>query len=155
MAAPLLNLTPKQILKAIPGTRGRTNAIAKKLGVKPATLARYFRMPGQSWNKVRRALNREQERIIEIAEDRVEQLIRQDVDKPEAGRNARWILSKKKADTYGEKKTVTLEGNKDKPLELNSQSSVNVDLLPIELRRQILQELEAKKKKEKEQNGNA
>lgn len=144
-------LTPGRVLKAIKGTFGNKTRIAERCGCRYDALTTILRSPSPRWDEVREAMIEESERLLDCAETTVEEMMLQRLDLSVATKNA-WNILKLKGRHRGYTETAKVihEGG-DKPIQIQ-QSNVNVDTLPLELRRQLLEQLETatpeKKKKE-------
>jgi hypothetical protein len=144
-------ITPEMFLRAIEGTYGALHRVAEALHVSRSRAKKLLYSEGPGWDKVRLAFEEECDRIVEKAEDTVRELVDQREDLPEAGRNARWILEKRKAPVYGDTKKVVLEGGKN-PLKVESTAvDVDLDALPVEVQRALLAQLEGPKEEEKQE----
>lgn len=138
-------ITPKLLIRAIKGTAGSISEIARRLQVNRASVSFCIRSKyGEGWDRVRKAYESECESVLDLAEKTVVRLIKQKKDLTESGKNSRWILEKKRRQTFGDSKTVILEGG-DKPLSVQQSNVITLDViekLPIKVKRMILQEIE-------------
>ena len=147
-------ISPKRVLKAIPGSCGIFKTIAANLGCNPCSLGFVLKTrKGPEWDNVRKTIEIEAESMGDMAEETVRDTIRQRLDLSVASTTARWYLDRKHPDRgYGKKSQVTLEGG-DKPLQIQNHTILPIqDLnLPIEIKAKILEamdEYEEKKKAE-------
>lgn len=153
-------LTPHLLLRAIPGTGGLKSKIAEKIGCERNTVHHALReKTGRAWDRVRQAYDDECQRIGDVAELTLQEVIQQRLDLAQASQNARWYLSKKHKDRgYEEEGKMTVQGGKT-PVKITVTKELEVDKLPLELRRKILAEMEkaaeAEEKEEKEHDDEA
>lgn len=137
-------VTKERMLKAIPGTCGRWTYLAERMRVTVETCQGYLNPKRKGWEEVRAAWQYEKERLGDIAEQTVEDVMKQRLDIGSASIAARWYLEKKHKDRgYGNERTVTLEGGK-KPIQIE-QTVVPVDKLNLSLeeRKRLLAAIEA------------
>ena len=146
-------LNKSRVLRAVEGTGGILKTIAGRLGV---TYGHFFNQvrdnQSPDWDEIRQAISIERERIGDIAECTVQEMMCQRLDFNTASGTARWYLERKHPERgFKEKKELTLEGGKN-PLNIRSETYVPLEELdlPIDVRKQILAAIE---KKQKEQEG--
>lgn len=141
-------VTPKRMRKAIRGTAGNLSEIARKLRCTRGRVDQILnRSQGPEWDRVRKALTDEIESVSDLALETVRKRgMKSRNDDRLAVDTARWWLEKRRADSFGNKKHVTLEGGEN-PVRV--EGGVDPSLLPIELRKQILDVLNKDKDKEK------
>jgi hypothetical protein len=136
----------QRFIRAMRNTRGIKRLIADNLGIAYQTVANLLERP--DWADVREAWLAEREKAIDTAEDTVLKAIEGDDPIP-ATTNARWLLSKLRPAQYGEKQTAVIEGG-DKPLKiLQGVVDLNALALPLEIKRHVLQALDAKEADER------
>lgn len=129
-------LTPKSLMKAIKGSQGIISKIARRLGVVHQTVTLRIKAPG--YEKCLEALENERDRLVDDAEKECRFLVRQKKDLKAKGTMVKFVLQTRgRLRGYQESKEVTIQGG-DKPLQINSKSIVNVETLPLDLRRNIL-----------------
>lgn len=138
-----------RFIKAMRKTRGICKLIAENLGIHPITVTKLLERP--DWYDVRELWLAEKARCADIAEDAVMRSIEDyDVDPGLSTQNARWLLSKLRPTEYGDKSTTVLEGG-DKPIKLMAgMVDLNQLALPPEIKRQVLNALDAKDNEERE-----
>lgn len=132
-------ITKAEFVEALRGTGGIKTTIAERLGVYYGTVSNLLNRP--DWQDVRREWAIEKERGVEIAKATIMDAIQQRLDIGIAAANARWLLSKALAQEYGDKITQTIQGGSE-PIKIMS-ANVDVSALPLELRRQLLEAIEA------------
>ncbi len=139
------------VIKAIPGSHGNMSRIARRARVRRPTLRRQLaKVENQD---IVQMIEEECSRIVDKAEDVIDDTLKQRDDLKVAAHTAMWVLEKHpegKARGYKNSKEITLEGGVN-PIQIQSPTSVPIDALnlPIEIRRQILEAYEAAREKEK------
>lgn len=130
-----------RFVQALEGTGGIKRKIADNLGVRPATLSRWLSRP--EWSDMLELLETERERVNDLAEEVLFDLMEQRIDLGEAAKVARWWLERR-ANGFNSKKTVEVGGN-GVPIRLQNHTIVQVeDLnLPLSVRREMLKAIEA------------
>lgn len=144
---PVPTVTPKKLLKVIPGTGGILSKIAAALGVARGTISFCIHQrEGEAWDKVRELYKDECERVVDKAEAKIEQLIDQDDDLSVSSQTARWYLSKRRP-AFAEKQTVVHEGGVN-PIQIETRNMVDFDQLdlPVDVRRQVLLAIEKRER---------
>jgi hypothetical protein len=140
----------KNLLKAIKGSGGQIGRIAKRLGVKYMT----------AWMAIQRAdddvieaLKYERSVVYDIAEETLLEMTQQRIHFPTAAKTAMWILShgpQAEKRGYVDKREITIQGGKE-PLYIKNEDVVSLDKLksiPLEVRKQMLKEIEKEEKEE-------
>lgn len=141
-------ITLPALKKAIAGSGGILNRIAKRLSV---TRGRVCKMLDK-WPDAQVAMEQERETVLDLAEGTIHEMMMQRIDFREAAANARWYAEKRgEKRGYAPRKTVTIEGG-DKPLRVQNETLLPLDKLdlPIEVKRQILDAMEAYENLQKE-----
>ncbi len=131
------NLSKKKVLAAIEGSGGILIRIAERLNV-PYTALTYV-LRKEDWADVKCKLFEEQERLADVAENRIWREI--EFGDPEvATKNARWVLSRYRfrARGYGEQDQKITVGGGD-PIQVQ-QTNLTIDALdlPLEVKKMIL-----------------
>jgi hypothetical protein len=146
-----LKLTPVRVKKALEGSHGIKGLIAQRLGCSYYALSKAMAREGDAWDECRYLYKLEQEKVGDLAERTVFEVMRSMKDVPVAAQTARWYLDRKHVDRgYGKKEQVTLEGGQN-PISVNHTlipiSALN---LPLETKRDILKAMEAWEKENKQ-----
>ena len=135
-------LKSRIVIKALYGTYGNISALARILGRHYSTVYGYMKRAPE---EVQEALRQEKERMADIAEKTVEDMMSQRLDFGVASRTARWYLERKHADRgYIPKKQTTIEGGKN-PIQVQHEHLVAIEkikTLSIEQRKEMLKEIE-------------
>lgn len=139
-------ITPSAMRKAIKGSGGNRKVIADRLGKTRAAVSFCLDkrpLVSKTWVKVRIAYDNECEALCDTAEKTIKDLVKQRDDIGEAGKNARWLLEKRRRGVYGDTKTVLVEGG-DKPIQIvHKQIEIDYDKLPVHVQRELLKAAEA------------
>jgi hypothetical protein len=98
------------------------------------------RLRRPDWEDIRQALIKERNRVSELAETAVTDLIKQNKDLGEKGKNARWYLDRKVPD-YKPKKELTHEGGVN-PIRRESTVNLAALNLPLDTRRELLKRIQ-------------
>lgn len=140
---PAPRISKRKFLAALPGTGGVKKLIAERLDCNPNTVALALKRP--SWADVLEAYNEECERVKDLAEETIIHAMTQKTDLPEASKNARWYLTRKaKERGYADESKVTVQGG-DRPLRVQSAIvSLEMLVLPLAVRKQILKAIEVR-----------
>ncbi len=146
-----LKLTPVRVKKALEGSHGIKGLIAQRLGCSYYALSKAMARDGDAWDECRYLYKLEQEKVGDIAERTVFEVMRSMKDVPVAAQTARWYLDRKHVDRgYGRKEQVTLEGGQN-PISINHTLIPIAALnLPLETKREILKAMEAWEKENKQ-----
>lgn len=146
-----LKLTPVRVKKALEGSHGIKGLIAQRLGCSYYALSKAMAREGDAWDECRYLYKLEQEKVGDIAERTVFEVMRSMKDVPVAAQTARWYLDRKHVDRgYGRKEQVTLEGGQN-PINVNHTIIPIAALnLPLETKREILKAMEAWEKENKQ-----
>lgn len=146
-----LKLTPVRVKKALEGSHGIKGFIAQRLGCSYYALSKAMAREGDAWDECRYLYKLEQEKVGDIAERTVFEVMRSMKDVPVAAQTARWYLDRKHVDRgYGKKEQVTLEGGQN-PISINHTLIPIAALnLPLETKREILKAMEAWEKENKQ-----
>lgn len=134
----------REFKKAMAGTGGIKSLIAENLGVARSTVTTLLDRP--DWADVLALYMEEVEAGKDEAETCIRDAIKQRGDLSTASLNARWLLSRVRRQKYGDESTVKVEGGKT-PVRLDVLSA-NIPVeslnLPLELKRQIIEAMDAK-----------
>jgi len=132
-------------MKAIPGTGGILTVIANRLGCSYHSLYEVLKKKeGDKWDEVRYLLQMEREKVGDIAESTVIEMMGQRLDLSVASSTSKWFLSSKHADRgYVDRKQVTLNGGQN-PLHVRMETTVPIEKLdlPTEVKIQVLEAIE-------------
>jgi len=143
-----VKLTPRLLLKAIPGTGGVMGRIAKNAGCGYNTAVKAFESNEAKWDECRAEFAVEKQSIGDAAEHTMQYLVNQRIDFATARKAAEFILSRKFKDRgYGDVSTLKIES--DNPLIQMNQNNVNIADLPLPLKIKVAI-LEAIEKYQKE-----
>lgn len=139
-------VTPHRVMKAIPETGGRLTDIAKRLKCSTYMLRQKLMKEGTEWDHVRELLKEEQERIGDLAEKVIEDVLKQRLDLNVAERAAFKVLATRRYQqrSFDSPQTVTLEGGKNPVQLVHQMTPVDVTKLSLEARRELLESLEKK-----------
>lgn len=146
-----LKLTPVRVKKALEGSHGIKGLIAQRLGCSYYALSKAMAREGDAWDECRYLYKLEQEKVGDLAERTIFEVMRSMKDVPVAAQTARWYLDRKHVDRgYGKKEQVTLEGGQN-PISINHTLIPIAALnLPLETKRVILKAMEAWEKENKQ-----
>lgn len=146
-----LKITPARFKKALEGSHGIKGLIAQRLGCSYYALSKAMAREGDAWDECRYLYKLEQEKVGDIAERTVFEVMRSMKDVPVAAQTARWYLDRKHVDRgYGKKDQVTLEGGQN-PISINHTLIPIAALnLPLETKREVLKAMEAWEKENKQ-----
>jgi hypothetical protein len=138
-----------RFIRAMKGTRGIQGLIAANLGVTYSTVHGLLNRP--DWVDVRQAWLDEKEKSADRAEDAILKSIEDyDEDAALATANARWLLSKLRPKEFGDKTTTILEGGENPIKVMQGMVDLNQLNLPPEIKRQVLNALDARDEAERE-----
>lgn len=154
MARNVVPQTTKQaFIDALIGSCGNKKVIAEKLHVSRQTVCNLLNRP--DWADVRDLYAQELELSLDDAEETIRHLINQRGDLRVAGENARWLLSRLKKETYGladRRFPVNVNVNNQNNTQVNTAlvGAIPVEslTLPIEVKRQLLEAVDAQRKAE-------
>jgi hypothetical protein len=141
-----VRLTLQKIINAIPDSGGIIKRIAERLDCSYTHVCEQIKKHPEAVD----ALAVERERVGDIAEETVLDMMRQRIDMGEAARTSRWYLERRHPDRgYVERKHTTIEGG-DKPLHVQNETLLPIDSLdlPLAVKKQILEAMEKKDEKE-------
>jgi len=134
-----VRVTKERFLKAIAGSCGNRNQIAVRMQIARASVNTYLNR--SDWKDVRAVYDQECEHVGDIAETTIIELMKQRKDLGVAARTARWFLERKFVDRgYKPKKNISHECSKDNCL--SQDKLIDLEKLPLELKRQLLQAIE-------------
>jgi hypothetical protein len=139
-------ITPRMLLKAIPGSMGNKSVVARRLDRPYATVLAAFK---RSPDYVLEALREEQERVLDVAEETTAEMMMQRFHFPTAMRAAQFVLTNHPGAAergYKERKELTIEGG-DNPLKVLNAQIISVEELravPLDVRKKMLEEMKAK-----------
>lgn len=138
-----------RFISAIKGTRGIKKLIADRLGVTYWTVNNLLDRP--DWADVKEAWLAEKEKAADKAEDAILKSIEHfDADPALSTLNARWLLSKLRPAQFGDKSTTVLEGGENPIKVMQGMVDLNALALPPEIKRKVLDALDAKDEAERE-----
>ena len=139
-----LIITPSRFKKALEGSYGLKGVLVQRLDCTYYALNRALAREGDAWDECRYLYKLEQEKVGDLAERTIFEVMRSMMDVSLAAQTARWYLDRKHADRgYGKKEQVTLEGGQN-PLNVNHTIIPIAALnLPLETKRDILKAVEA------------
>lgn len=141
-------LTPMQVIKALPGTRGIIARLARNLGCSYGAARNAVQghsHQGKAWEQVRKAYDDECEQFGDDAEDAIQDALTQRLDISTAARTGLAVAKMKlRHRGYVERTEVTHEGGVN-PIRMETKHTL-VDIeklgLPLEVRKQILEAME-------------
>lgn len=140
-------MTKARFIAALPGTGGIRSEIAKALGTS-ATLVRRL-LARNDWQDVWEEVERTAEEVTDESHNALRYAINQRFDLPTAVASAKWYLSKRMRDVYGEETRLTVQGG-DKPIRTQNANVTIIDVsaldLPISVQRLLLEAVESKEK---------
>lgn len=146
-----LKITPARFKKALEGSHGLKGLLVQRLECTYYALNRAMAREGDAWDECRYLYKLEQEKVGDLAERTIFEVMRSMKDVPVAAQTARWYLDRKHVDRgYGKKEQVTLEGGQN-PISINHTLIPIAALnLPLETKRDILKAMEAWEKENKQ-----
>lgn len=146
-----LKITPARFKKALEGSHGLKGLLVQRLECTYYALNRALAREGDAWDECRYLYKLEQEKVGDLAERTIFEVMRSMKDVPVAAQTARWYLDRKHVDRgYGKKEQVTLEGGQN-PISINHTLIPIAALnLPLETKREILKAMEAWEKENKQ-----
>lgn len=144
-----LSSSKYRFIRALRQTRGIKTLIAKNLGVTYSVVHDLLERP--DWSDVKQAWLDEKEKSADKAEDVILKSIEDyDEDPSLATANAKWLLSKLRPKEFGDKTTTVLEGGENPIKVMQGMVDLNALALPPEIKRQVLEALDAKDEAERE-----
>ena len=139
-----LKLTPVRVKKALEGSHGIKGLIAQRLGCSYYALSKAMAREGDAWDECRYLYKLEQEKVGDLAERTIFEVMRSMKDVPVAAQTARWYLDRKHVDRgYGKKEQVTLEGGQNPITMQHTLIPVGELNLSLQCKREILKAMEA------------
>lgn len=146
-----LKITPARFKNALEGSHGLKGLLVQRLECTYYALNRALAREGDAWDECRYLYKLEQEKVGDLAERTIFEVMRSMKDVPVAAQTARWYLDRKHVDRgYGKKEQVTLEGGQN-PISINHTLIPIAALnLPLETKREILKAMEAWEKENKQ-----
>jgi DNA-binding CsgD family transcriptional regulator len=145
---PVKALTSKaDFVKALKGTGGIKTRIAENMGINRNTVDALLARP--DWTDVLQEYEAEREAGVDAAEQCIMEAISQRLDIGTASMNARWLLSKLRRHSFGDDKTLTIDGGPNPIRTQNVNIDINALNLPIDVKRQILTALDDEEDKQK------
>lgn len=132
-------VTKAEFLKALPGSGGIRNELARRLKINRFTVRMLLERP--DWQDMLQAVFEEEETMVDEAQSALQYAIAQRLDIGVSSMNARWLLSKVRKQTYGEETKTVIEGGKN-PVRVNTANltiPIEALTLPIEVRRVVLE----------------
>lgn len=138
-------VTKLRVLKALELSGGLISVIAERLNCHVATLYHVLKRP--DWEDVREALQREVNRVGDIAETAIQEAIQQRMDLSLATLNARWLLTRAryKDRAMGDESKVVV----DQTTHTTQDVSIEELRLPLDVRRKLLAAID---KRDRDQN---
>ena len=140
-AKPRRKITKVRFMKALEGSGGVKTIIARRMGVTWNAIQR--RLKRKDWASARKALYMEENRILDIAEQTLEEAMTQKKDPKLAVNTAKWVLSRRRRDIYAEKPpeentpgTIRIQAEQINLAQLN---------LPLDVRRKLLEAMRAER----------
>ena len=133
-------VTPSRMIRAIVDTGGIVRRISENLGCSYGLVFERLKREGKEWDKVRKAYRFECERIVDSAELTIIELINQRHDLGVAERAAKWYLSKKRS-IFRDQKNINIGGT-DIPIQVESNVQIDIEKLPLEVRKLLLAAME-------------
>lgn len=135
------NLTPSGLAAAIKGSLGIFARIARKLGVRSQAVRLAIYRPG--FEEALQAFREETDGMLDQAVSTVSEMMSQRDEFKTALSAAKFVLDRRGKDK-GWRSEVTIQGG-ETPLRVENSHSVNFDVmdLPLEVRRQVLERIEA------------
>jgi len=136
----------KRLVKAIEDSYGNINTIASKMNRPYNSIYKALKNAPQD---IKDIYDRENERVLDVAEETVVDMAMQRLHFPTALNASKFILThhkKSEKKGYKEKRQLTLEGGEN-PLKVQNENTVSLDQLkslPLEVRKQMLAEMEEK-----------
>lgn len=138
-------ITPDRLVKAIRGSHGNKSRIGRRLSVTRASVCNCLKRPGPEWEKCRLAYDDEIQKGLDDSEKTMSFLVKQRDDYKTAFAASKFLLSNLGADRgFLATKNIILSGGKE-PIKLQHSADpdlVDIDSLPLELRKQLLACLE-------------
>ena len=134
--SPRATITADKLRKAIPGSMGQYSRIAKRIGCHHRSLMRKVRLPDFQW--ALELIEQEREKLIDDAEDTVHDMLLQREEFNTALSAARLVLQTRGKGRGWQKETVLSGGRKPIQVEQSTAHSIDVEALPLELRRALL-----------------
>lgn len=131
--------TKADFVKALKDTGGVMTAIAENLGIARGTVSQLLNRA--DWADVNEEWRQECNAVTDGAETAIKELIEQKFDLNVRSTTARWYLSRKKREEYGDEIKTVHSGS------VNTKVSTGIDIetlnLPIEVRKKILEAVDA------------
>lgn len=141
-------VTKARMLLAIDGSMGVVSMIAQRLGVSTGWVNVLLRREG--WEDIAVIFNEELDRVGDIAEQTVYDVMMQRLDYGQALKAATWFLSKKhKGRGYNDSTTTIIEGGVN-PVQMEKKTSIDDLDLPLEAKVILLEALKKKRTAEEE-----
>ena len=136
-------ITPEIFLNALEGTHGIIKLIAERLNKSYHAVWTYI---DKAPEDIQELIQREKEKLGDIAELAVEEMILQSIHYPTKLSAAKFVLTSSKHSQkrgYKEKQEFTFQGG-DKPIQIQNENLISMDKLksiPLDVRKQMLEEL--------------
>jgi hypothetical protein len=136
-------MTPARMIRAIIGSGGIKSAIAQRLGISAGQVNKY--LSRDDWPEVKEIFISERERVGDIAEQTLIDIMSQRFDIGQALKAAQFWLARQNQDRgFGDKKQLILEGGE------NPIQSVDLTGLPLEMRKALLTAMENEEESQEE-----
>lgn len=135
-------ITKAEFLAALKGSGGVISVVIEKLKIHRATLKSI--LAREDWADMVEELKNEVEDGVDIAENTILDAMKQRLDMNLAANTAKWYLSKRRKETFGEEQTKADAGAKTIHDHRTQTVNIGVDALnlPVEMKRKLLQELD-------------
>lgn len=148
---PVPRISKAKFRRAVKGTAGIRKLIAGRLGCTHQTVTKLLTKPG--WEDVREVYEEERDKVSDEAEATIRLAINNLTDLNTATHNARWWLSRRRKEEFGDQNKVVLEGG-DRAVKVeHSQQELPLEYLDLETRKKVLDALEKRDQDRKKQKG--
>lgn len=136
-------ITKARFLKALDGCAGNKSLIADRLGCAYGSVLNL--LAREDWADMLAIYNDELEKLADLAEGTIKEAITQRMDMSTASRTAQWLLTRARhaSRKMGDESKVVVEGGKNPILHQHNVVPIETLGLPVELRRQIMEHLDA------------
>ena len=145
------SFTTQQLLNAIEDSSGNIRVIAERMSRPYSTIYKYLK--NKAPEDIKEILELEREKVVDIAEETVEEMMQQGIHYPTKLNAAKFVLTsspKSNKRGYKDKKELTLQGG-DKPIEVRNENVVSLDklkTLSVADRKKLLEEMEEEEENE-------
>lgn len=139
-------ITKTQFVEALEGTGGVKKTLAERLDIGVRTVDKL--LAREDWDDVLELYMTECRSVTDIAESVIIKAMKQFKKNPElATQTAKWYVSKRMQDIYGDK--TIIEGGQNPIKTLNAHVQLPLEKLSIETQRAILEAMDEKEKEER------